>query len=297
MGSWDEATIVRFAEDRTWCKIRFDGEALEKFESCSLRWIDDSDKTLVHVVLPDHCKDSIRIRVDKTLEIKCDQAKQIRKIISELKVPAIYACDFNSNPTTVAYETLINATEDEPLQLASAYETVEVVGEVTEDVLEAFKPPKSLRADRDCKFSSAKWRKGGEQKDKLCKTVQTIDFILTTGKEGKKDWKCHAILDLPTLGQLEKTSPLLLPSWKYPSDHEMIGAVVELIYYNRGAEAEEEETEPEEEQTEPQEEKTEPEKEKTEPEESPSTSDSSDHIDVPVRGQVQPSYATIASNI
>merc|ERR1711964_221778 len=88
--------------------------------------------------------------------------------------------------------------------------------------------------EKGCKYTSLKHRKGGEQKFKLCKTIQTIDFILyTNGAQDKKPhWKCHAVLDLPTLEYLEEMSPLLLNDWKYPSDHFCIGADLELVFEN-----------------------------------------------------------------
>jgi len=161
--------------------------------------------------------------INRNADLK-DKTEEVAKV-NVKSVPTIYACDFNSNPGTKSYRTLIKAAEDAPPQFARAYEEFE--GFRTPD----YSNGKSLRArGSGYKYSSAKWRKGGEQKDKLCKTIQTIDFIFyTTGAQDKqKHWKCHAVLDLPTLEELEKTSPLLLNDWHWGSDHFCVGADVEL---------------------------------------------------------------------
>jgi len=212
--SWVKATIKSFAEDRKSCTVRLDGAG------------PDEDRL---IDLPDNNKNEIRVRDAWTIDYKSHQAKFMREEIEKLNVPAIYACDFNSNPATAAYKTLIKKAENEPPQLLRAYE--EFSGEGFK------KPDYNLIVDKrepGCKYSSAKWRKGGEQKDKLCKTVQTIDFIFyTTGTQDKqKHWKCHAVLDLPTLEHLKERSPLLLNDWKYPSDHFCIGADLELVFEN-----------------------------------------------------------------
>merc|ERR1711964_158923 len=65
-------------------------------------------------------------------------------------------------------------------------------------------------------FTTSKWRKGGVQVDKRGITNQTIDYIFYTSE----DFKCARVLDITK----EEIEPLLMPGWKYPSDHFMICA-------------------------------------------------------------------------
>jgi len=69
-------------------------------------------------------------------------------------------------------------------------------------------------------FTTDKWRKGGEQKEKICITKQTIDYIFYT-----KEFECSRVLNLPGKNEIEE---IHLPGWKYPSDHFMIAADLTL---------------------------------------------------------------------
>merc|ERR1711964_771061 len=76
----------------------------------------------------------------------------------------------------------------------------------------------------DLRLTSAKDRWGGPQLDKLGIKKQAIDFIFHT-----KEWKVRKVLTVPTEEHIESQSPQLLPDGKYPSDHFMIGADLELM--------------------------------------------------------------------
>merc|ERR1711964_426586 len=77
------------------------------------------------------------------------------------------------------------------------------------------------------KFTTMKWRKGGTQKDKRGKTIQTIDFIFYTSN----GLECKRVLNMP----MEEIEPdLHMPGWKYPSDHFMIGADLEFTRFKGG---------------------------------------------------------------
>merc|ERR1712139_16560 len=69
------------------------------------------------------------------------------------------------------------------------------------------------------KFTVAKWRKGGDQKDKLGIAKENIDYILPS-----KEWITTNVLDMPTFDEIKKATVTLNPSWRHPSDHMMLGA-------------------------------------------------------------------------
>lgn len=84
------------------------------------------------------------------------------------------------------------------------------------------------KADETKSYTVVKQRTGGMQEDKIEKTpeVQTIDFIF----HSKAHFKTVGTLSVPTFGEVEEeTKEEYLPSWKYMSDHFMIGADLELI--------------------------------------------------------------------
>merc|ERR1711964_331491 len=72
------------------------------------------------------------------------------------------------------------------------------------------------RLTQEPAFTTSKWRKGGVQVDKRGITNQTIDYIFYTSK----DFECTRVLDITK----EPIEPLLMPGWRYPSDHFMICA-------------------------------------------------------------------------
>merc|ERR1711964_711470 len=91
-----------------------------------------------------------------------------------------------------------------------------------EEAKKAFKifseePPTKLTQEPE--FTTSKWRKGGVQEDKRGIINQTIDYIFYT-----KEFECTRVLDLPK----EDIEDLLMPGWKYPSDHFMICADLTL---------------------------------------------------------------------
>lgn len=105
-----------------------------------------------------------------------------------------------------------------------------VMKNILNDVYASFK---TLNTEE---FTVAKWRKGGEQKDKLGKTKENIDYILAS-----KGWTVHKVLDMPTYKEIAVATGreydangeilregTLLPCWKHPSDHMMIGVELAL---------------------------------------------------------------------
>merc|ERR1712098_338888 len=148
----------------------------------------------VFAVVTSHMKSGTK---PKDVAMKNSQSTFMGQMINTLGVPVIFACDFNANPSREAYQTFHQAAPN----MKSAY--AEVLGV-------------------EPKFTTAKWRKGGVQKEKCKKILETIDFIFYSGD----DWKCSGVLKIPTEGKLET---LLLPGWKYPSGHFCIAADLEFV--------------------------------------------------------------------
>merc|ERR1712098_538349 len=127
-------------------------------------------------------------------------ADMINDLIKTLKVPVIYAGDLNTSPTTPAFK----AFRGKCPSMQSAYQTV-------------------LGAEQE--FTTYKWRKGGDQPKKIGINKQTIDFI----HYSEAHWKVHRVMGHPTAEEVEKTSEgILLPNWRYPSDHFALAADLEL---------------------------------------------------------------------
>merc|ERR1711964_302417 len=114
----------------------------------------------------------------------------------------IFAADLNTGMDTPAYVKFAKDNVDaETAFLTSAYDLAE--------------------QNKQHRFTASKWRRGGDQKDKCKRVEQTIDFIFTSGM------KAVATLSVPDSETVENDSELLLPCWRYPSDHFMIGADLE----------------------------------------------------------------------
>lgn len=146
---------------------------------------------------------------DKDKPDKASQAAEMAHIIHKLsnppggkQRPVIFGCDFNTKPGSPAFQVFEAVTAALNLNLTSSYKEFNGI---------------------ELEISTAKWRWGGAQLNKVGKTAQTIDFIFKT-----KEWKCTRVLSVPTLKAVEETSPQWLPSKKYPSDHFCIGADLEL---------------------------------------------------------------------
>merc|ERR1712139_646706 len=86
------------------------------------------------------------------------------------------------------------------------------------------------REDRHCK-TVLKYRVGGNQKSKLGEAFETIDLVMTSKFEGEQDWKILGKLSVPHEDEVRSQFPgnetVLIPSWRYMSDHFMIG--VDLV--------------------------------------------------------------------
>jgi len=129
----------------------------------------------------------------------CVKPMQIQALTDAIKkVPntdnIIVAADFNTKKGTPAFSHFANHNRN----LHSAYDIEKL--------------------DREKRYTSGKWRRGGNQPDK-CKIIhQTIDFIFTKGFDKVRN------LSVPEWKRVKEVSPLMLPCFAYPSDHFMIGA-------------------------------------------------------------------------
>lgn len=140
----------------------------------------------------------------KDLPAKKAQAEFVADLIKREvgdDIPVIFACDFNTNTTTKAYQAFEEKNQKIGPQMISSYKTA--------------------GSGRETSYTTSKWRKGGPQLDKLGKTTQTIDFIFYS----QKDWDVRSTLSIPDQSTLE---PLLMPGWRYPSDHFSLVADLEL---------------------------------------------------------------------
>merc|ERR1711964_146170 len=114
------------------------------------------------------------------------------------KMPVIFACDFNNRPGGDAHNAFFGQLKARNTHVMSAYA--------------------KIGGGKEPEFTTSKWRKGGVQVDKRGKTTQTIDYIFYTANH----FECTRVLDMPPLDTIEPL--LLMPGWKYPSDHFMICA-------------------------------------------------------------------------
>merc|ERR1712098_835880 len=117
-------------------------------------------------------------------------------------LPLIFACDFNTNPITTAFQKF------EALVIKS------------EGLLDSAYP-----LNNPGKFSSLKWRRGGNQRSKLKVVDQTIDFIFYS----KGHFNHLGRWLLPTHAEVrESTEEARMPFWNYPSDHFALGSDLQL---------------------------------------------------------------------
>merc|ERR1711964_54051 len=133
-------------------------------------------------------------------------------------IPVIFAGDCNTNPSTEAFPYLNEGFKASRMQ--SAYPIEEHVpqeqindagGNLVEHGLGKYKA------------GAPKYRKGGNQKEKIKKVDQTIDYIYQRG------FTVTQTLSIPTLAEvINDTNGMRLPSWKMPSDHFPIGATFEF---------------------------------------------------------------------
>lgn len=144
------------------------------------------------------------------------------------KLPVIFACDFNTDPSTAAFQHFeklspqLKRTYTEKFPCECGFDKA-AFDKASADTRKALLDDKCKHCDENGladEYSTYKWRKGGAQKKKLGVTKQKIDYILFS----KDAIECVGKLSLPTAKVVEKECPLLLPGWKYPSDHLMLGA-------------------------------------------------------------------------
>jgi len=195
-------------------------------------------------------------------------AHKLDKLQRETKLPIIYGLDFNTDAKTAAFKYFQNATKDAfYTNEAGKEEKCEIikynykknldklkikVGEVEKENVdqscirweENKTGPEWLvsaydkySAEHPDHFTAVKWRKGGMQADKIMKKheKQTIDFIFHTKPQAAMPgFKRNQVLTVPSYNDvlLDGKKPeefLCLPNLKYPSDHFMIGADLELV--------------------------------------------------------------------
>jgi len=222
--------------------------------------------TKVFAVVAAHMKSGAGIK-DKPDKVV--QAKEMAEFIENIRnrkishaiqraegiagsVPVIFGCDFNTPPDSPAFGIFKKETSERHVDLTSAYkkfgdeifdlkqelktlcatsadfrEDYNNLGDVPSlnEELNLFIKYKgtALMKDTELHLSTFKWRWGGPQEDKLQPVKQLIDFIFHS-----EEWKCRKVLSVPTEKELEK-SPQRLPDGKYPSDHFVVAADLELI--------------------------------------------------------------------
>lgn len=138
---------------------------------------------------------------------KIRQAEYMADKLKKFSIPVIYAADFNTNPGTKAFKKFVEKANG----FKSAYPVK------TEDNVKGGK-------QNETPTTSYKFRRGGDQPEKCRPISQAIDFIFHS-----EQWKCTKLLTIPKeLQELVKAKCAGLPNWRYPSDHVMIGAELEL---------------------------------------------------------------------
>merc|ERR1712098_815454 len=122
--------------------------------------------------------------------------------------PTIFACDLNNDAKSVVFQFFKSHTTQS----------------LDEKPKERFESVYDLEEKE--RFSCVKMRKGGNQSDKVGKVKNhTIDYIFYS----KDGFKPKAHLEIPKKDEvLAATNGLGLPCWKYPSDHFMLAADLEL---------------------------------------------------------------------
>merc|ERR1711964_313864 len=193
----------------------------------------------------------INLLQDAEHENSPQELKDLKRNGKRNHVPVVFGCDFNSKPETDAFRAFEAAQGGGPVDEAPDVEkddekcalegdaahkddgarkltlTREHTQSIRSKLVSSYK---EFRGDteryakgKELDVSTAKYRWGGPQLDKLGITYQTIDFIFCPDY-----WKCTRVLSVPCYEDVLDTSPQLLPSGKYPSDHFMIGAELEM---------------------------------------------------------------------
>jgi len=167
---------------------------------------------------------------EKTKErpMKIKHAELMAKKINELEgtAPVIFGADFNTNPGSKAFKQFIADAKEANscAKMTSAYPHTD----------KTHKTPESVKCIKDFKndtpATTYKSRAGGSQPGKCQPTAQAIDFIFySTANTSKKGiWKCNKVLSLVDLYDMRNKGSFGLPNWRYPSDHLMIQAELEL---------------------------------------------------------------------
>lgn len=167
--------------------------------------------------------------------------------LAATQLPVVFACDFNNAPGGHAHVAFYKKLAEKGTVVTSAY------GEVLGHLADPTNYDEVVKAEPE--FTTDKWRKGGEQKQKIKVTRQTIDYIFHT-----EEFECSRVLDItPKPGQerclkcntvanaLNKCpkcgasgdslahiptrngiEAVHMPGYKYPSDHFMICADLTL---------------------------------------------------------------------
>lgn len=188
----------------------------------------------------------------KACKIKRDHMKKFAKHISEEygDVPLIFAADLNTSYDSGAFKLFYDGKcGKEEWTKKGKVDTLppDTLGATTPagDFLEsAYDFVKNNKEGVDSNRNSAlKFRKGGEQASKRnVLDDHTIDYIF----HSKDHWKVLQRLSIPTFKEVNEGTGgedfegpynkskrdvlgQLLPHWKYPSDHFMIGADIELL--------------------------------------------------------------------
>lgn len=168
---------------------------------------DETKKTFIVVTAHLKSGDNAEDKFTKKAQAKF-MAKQMKNLSENETIPVVCAADFNTNPGTEAFQAFVENTTG---SFESAY---------------PFKPEKNEEggAQNKTPTTSYKFRRGGDQPGKCKPISQAIDFIFHS-----KQWKCARTLSIPKeLQELVDAKCAGLPNWRYPSDHVMIGAELEL---------------------------------------------------------------------
>jgi len=199
--------------------------------------------------LPDKKAQALEIAklINQLQDAKHDGSPQALKDLKmKGHVPVVFGCDFNSDPETKAFRAFKAAQGGGPVDEAPDVGKDDEKCALEEDAAGA---DDGARKDTEAKLvssykvfsgktggryakgkeldvSTGKFRIGGPQLDKLGITYQTIDFIFAPHY-----WKCTSVLSVPSYEEILETSPQLLPSGKYPSDHLMIGVDLEMAVW------------------------------------------------------------------
>merc|ERR1711964_417889 len=129
--------------------------------------------------------------------------------------PLILSCDLNTSRHSPSFKTFEKNNILKKDGLKSAY------GLESEGWIDPERGTPITKLEG--RYTASKWRRGGNQPEKCRPISETIDFIFYSNKHFTQS----RTLSVPTNEEVSATSKLLLPCWRYPSDHFMIGADLE----------------------------------------------------------------------